>query len=128
MSNNRLLGSGVNYEALANLPPPKDEVQEFAPAWRFHKDCLEGKVVKTDKALEELDEAGWKDHPGKVRCLPGHEAIWEAELEKEIEEENEEDEVEVELTDEVDVDAILAALSNKDEESIIDHSGDKDED
>jgi len=86
MSNNRLLGSGVNYEALANLPPPKDEVQEFAPAWRFHKDCLEGKVVKTDKALEELDEAGWKDHPGKVRCLPGHEAIWEAELEKEIEE------------------------------------------
>lgn len=75
-SNNQLLGSGkppvvVDQQVIGE--------QLFAPAWRFHPDCPEGILVKTDKQLDELDLEGWKDHPGKVRLLPGHEAIWEAE-------------------------------------------------
>jgi hypothetical protein len=77
-SQNNLLGSGKPF--VVPLPEPTPvELQQFAPAWRFHKECPEGVLVKTDKQLAELDAAGWKDEPGKVRLLPGHEKVWEAE-------------------------------------------------
>ena len=74
-SNNRLLGETYPEEVVAKAP----EVQKFAPAWRFHKDCPKGIVVHTDKELEKLDSQGWKDHPGKVTLLPGHEHLFENE-------------------------------------------------
>ena len=82
VSKNKLLGSGVDYESLAKQLPRNDEVQKIAPAWRFHKTCPEGRVIKTDKAIKELDKAGWVDHPGKVRKLPGHENMFKGEEDK----------------------------------------------
>jgi hypothetical protein len=55
-----------------------------APAWRFHESCIDGKVVLTDEELDRLDGMGWKDHPGKVRLLPGHEKVWEEEMSAEV--------------------------------------------
>jgi hypothetical protein len=78
-SNNQLLGSG-KPEVVVEAPLAS---QEKTPAWRFHITCPEGILVKTDKQLDELDKADWKDHPGKVRLLPGHEKIWETEQAKE---------------------------------------------
>lgn len=52
-------------------------VQAKAPAWRYHSSCREGKVFKTDEALAAADKAGWKDHPGKVSLLPGHEKLFQ---------------------------------------------------
>ena len=72
-SKNVLLGSG-NIEEVIQKPP---EVQVYAPAWRFHKNCPKGMVVTTDKLLANLDADGWKDHPGKVTLLPGHEHLFE---------------------------------------------------
>jgi hypothetical protein len=77
-SNNKLLGSGkVEIDIEPALIP-----QQFAPAFRYSQDCPEGILVKTDKQLEELDAAGWKDHPGKVQLLPGFKDVWEAEQAK----------------------------------------------
>lgn len=72
-SDNRLLGSGKSNEVT------KEEIltQKKAPAWRYHSICKTGKVVKTDKELKELDDAGWVDHPGKVSRLPGFEHLYE---------------------------------------------------
>uniref|UniRef100_A0A6H1ZPA1 Uncharacterized protein n=2 Tax=viral metagenome TaxID=1070528 RepID=A0A6H1ZPA1_9ZZZZ len=72
-SKNILLGSG-NVEEVVVKPP---EIQKYAPVWRFHKSCLKGKLVVTDRELVILDEQGWKDHPGKVQLLPGHEHLFE---------------------------------------------------
>jgi hypothetical protein len=78
-SNNQLLGSGKPEAVVEVLL----ELQKNTPALRFHITCPEGILVKTDKQLDELDKSGWKDHPGKVRLLKGHEKIWEAEQVKE---------------------------------------------
>ena len=72
-SKNILLGD-IQPEEVVQKPP---EVQLYAPAWRFHKSCPKGMVVTTDKLLAKLDAEGWKDHPGKVTLLPGHEHLFE---------------------------------------------------
>jgi hypothetical protein len=72
-SQNQLLGSNNPVEVVQKPP----EVQLYAPAWRFHKNCPKGMIVTTDKLLEKLDADGWKDHPGKVTLLPGHEKLFE---------------------------------------------------
>lgn len=74
-SKNVLLGSG-NIEEVVQKPP---EIQLYAPAWRFHKSCPQGRVIHTDKELAKLDAEGWKDHPGKVTLLPGVEHLYEDE-------------------------------------------------
>ena len=71
-----MLGSGKTGEAAEIVSPA---VSKLAPAWRFHKDFPEGRLVKTDEELAKLDAEDWKDHPGKVRLLPGHEKVWEEE-------------------------------------------------
>ena len=80
-SKNQLLGFSTEYFA-EEQKKEESKVQMHAPAWRFHEKCLEGKVAKTDRELAELDLIGWKDHPGKVKLLPGHEKLWEAECAK----------------------------------------------
>ena len=76
-SNNKLLGSNWPEKEAETVK----EVQQRAPAWRYHKDCPAGKVVKTDVELDKLDAEGWVDHPGKVRLLIGHEDLF---VEKDI--------------------------------------------
>lgn len=81
-SKNKLLGSGVTDKKVegfkleeesqvssSELDASKIDVSVKAPAWRYHKDFPQGKVVTTDKELEQLDKAGWKDHPGKCTKL-----------------------------------------------------------
>lgn len=75
-SENVLLGSGIIYAPPSGGHDPV--VNKRAPAWRFHADYPEGKVCKTDRELDQADAEGWLDHPGKVRSLPGHEKVWEA--------------------------------------------------
>lgn len=77
-SNNQLLRNG-KPEISVEL---SREEQRNAPAWRFNINYPEGILVKTDKQLAELDAAGWKDEPGKVQLLPGHEKVWEEEQAK----------------------------------------------
>ena len=76
-SRNQLIGFSAGADE--ETEEVKPEVQKLAPAWRFHEICPKGKVVKTDKELAELDAAGWKDHPGKIKLLVGHEKIWQEE-------------------------------------------------
>lgn len=76
MPQNVLLGSGIIPEPV--LKGHINVVNLRTPAWRFHKDFPEGKICKTDAELDQLDTEGWLDHPGKVRLLPGHEKVWEA--------------------------------------------------
>ena len=73
VSRNQLLGD-LNPVEVVKKPP---EVQLYTPAWRFHKSCPKGKLITSDKLLAKLDEEGWKDHPGKVQLLPGHEHLFE---------------------------------------------------
>jgi hypothetical protein len=74
VSNNTLLnGAKVNQKVVH----PSEVVQEHTPCFMFSEECPEGKVVKWDKELAELIEAGWVDHPGKVQKLPGHKKVWE---------------------------------------------------
>ena len=120
-SNNQLLGSGINYVALARTVPRQDEVQKLTPAWRYHKDCPQGLVVKTDAALEKLDADGWVDHPGKVSPLPGHEDLFEGKTKKTKSKKVEKEE-EVEEVEEVDTDSLLNVFGDSDKGSKIDHS------
>ena len=104
-STNNLLGSGKAFIE-SNEPVKSSRV----PVFRYHKDCPNGIVVRTEAKLDELDAAGWKDHPGKVKKLPGFEKLYKAETKTEADEE--------------DVD--LSALFDKpDIESKIDLSGKK---
>jgi hypothetical protein len=77
-SKNILLGSGVSYDEL--ISPQRDEVNKYTPCWRYSKDFPKGVLIKSDKVLEGLDSAIWKDHPGKVTKLPGHELLFEEEI------------------------------------------------
>jgi len=73
-SDNQLLGSGKPAGTVEERVVSRQPI-----AWRFHKDCPQGKLVYTKEELEKLDKADWKDHPGKVQKLPGHEKVWEDE-------------------------------------------------
>jgi len=75
-SKNKLLGSGVLLQEQGIVGHTEPTFLR-TPAWRYHKDCPQGKVCKTDKELDEADATGWKDHPGKVTKLPGHEYLFE---------------------------------------------------
>jgi hypothetical protein len=76
-SKNKLLGSG-KVEEVEEVVKPKVELKH-APAWYFHINCPEGVIAKTDEEVDALIANGWKDHPGKVRLLPGHEKVFEEE-------------------------------------------------
>lgn len=70
-SKNNLLGSGVVEE-----PEKKAPNQKFDPKFMYHRDCVEGVVVKTASKMKELLKDGWVDHPGKAKRLPGHEHLY----------------------------------------------------
>jgi hypothetical protein len=76
-SKNQLVGSGKVYTE----EEVKEEVKVFkkAPMWLYSKECVEGRVIKTDEEIDKLLAAGWKDHPGKVVKLPGFEKLYEGE-------------------------------------------------
>jgi hypothetical protein len=81
-SKNQLLGSG---KIEVDEETGKVTVVQFPslglPAWRYHKNCPSGIVVKTEVELARLEvEGGWVDHPGKVSLLPGHENMYEGEV------------------------------------------------
>lgn len=79
-SENVLLGSGKPVKVVRE----EKSVPAKLPTWRYHKTCPEGVVVKTETKLAELDAAGWVDHPGKVRKLPGFEHLFQEEVEEEV--------------------------------------------
>ena len=76
-SKNQLIGSGKVYTD----EEMKEEVKAFknAPMWLYSKECIEGRVIKTDEEIDKLLAAGWKDHPGKVVKLLGFEKLYEGE-------------------------------------------------
>jgi hypothetical protein len=80
-SKNVLLGSGDVVEEELSAAP----IFAAVPAWRYHPSKVDdngfpvGELVKSETRLAELNAAGWKDHPGKVKLLPGHEKVWEEE-------------------------------------------------
>jgi hypothetical protein len=75
-SQNRLLG--MTYP---DIPPIGEDIPSNSrvPAWRYHKDCPKGKLVKRDDELDTLDAEGWVDHPGKLSKLPGLEQFYQEE-------------------------------------------------
>jgi len=75
-SENILLGSGVPEQKPINKHIEPTNLR--SPAWRYHRDFPEGKLCKTDEEVDKANADGWLDHPGKVRLLPGHEKVWEA--------------------------------------------------
>lgn len=76
-SNNNLLGSGKPV-----VEVKESVVTSVLPKWMYHKDFPEGKIVRTEDELEELEVTGWEDHPGKVRLLPGHEKLFKETVSK----------------------------------------------
>lgn len=73
-SQNVLLGSGIPVlQPIAH----KERNQKRTPAWRYHKDCPKGTLIRYDEELDKVDAAGWVDHPGKVARLPGLEKIYD---------------------------------------------------
>jgi len=80
-SKNKLLGSGLpdkveEEKEISKLP----DVKHTVPCFMYSKDCPEGKIFKIQSDLDALGPE-WKDHPGKVRLLPGHEKLFEGEEE-----------------------------------------------
>jgi hypothetical protein len=85
-SRNQLLGSGKIEveEETGKITIAQSSDPTGLPAWRFHKDCREGVLVKTALELAKLEAAGgWVDHPGKIFLLPGHEHLYEGSAEEE---------------------------------------------
>lgn len=80
MSSNELLGSGLSREI--SISNHKEIEHKRTPTFRYHKDCIHGKLVKYDEELEVLEKQGWVDHPGKACRLPGHEKIYDEFQEK----------------------------------------------
>jgi hypothetical protein len=80
-SKNKLLGSGLpeKVEEVVETIVPSD-VKHTVPCFMYSKNCPEGKVFKIQADLDALGPE-WKDHPGKVRLLPGHEKLFEGEEE-----------------------------------------------
>lgn len=100
-SKNQLLGSGipvveVERASVRDFPDPPEGFEEYmktvidmrtgrssrVPAWRYHKDFPQGKIFYTEVALANAESLGWKDHPGKVRLLSGHEKLYAEEMSK----------------------------------------------
>lgn len=78
LARNNLLGGGLS--PVDELPVEQREPpQHRAPAWRYHTAFPEGKLCKTDKEVDRADQEGWKDHPGKIMLLPGHEQLFNQE-------------------------------------------------
>jgi len=72
---NTLLGSGIPPVPFVDVHPTGIHLR--SPAWRYHQNCPDGMILKTDEEVDQADADGWLDHPGKVRLLEGHEKIWE---------------------------------------------------
>ena len=74
-SQNKLLGSGEVFN-----DGKSDHTHETGTrklAWRYHETCREGRLLKTQEAIDEADANGWVDTPGKIFKLPGHERVYE---------------------------------------------------
>jgi hypothetical protein len=82
VSKNQLLGSGkIEVDEVTGKVTIVQSPSLGLPAWRYHKNCSGGVVVKTEVELARLEaEGGWVDHPGKVSLLPGHENMYEGEV------------------------------------------------
>lgn len=74
-SQNILLGAGLSE--IQPIVEHKKREQQRTPAWRYHKDCPSGKLIKYDDELDEADANNWVDHPGKVTRLPGFEKMYD---------------------------------------------------
>lgn len=72
-SHNTLLGMGPRQEAT----PVDSHVGTPMRAWRYHKDCREGRLLTTKEAIEKADAEGWVDNPGKIFRLPGLESVYD---------------------------------------------------
>ena len=78
-SRNRLLGMGESVEE-------EKKVDEPVLQWMYSVGCPEGVLLTNQKDIDAFEKLGWKDHPGKVRLLPGHESLFEGgEKVKEVE-------------------------------------------
>lgn len=75
-SRNNLIGSGIPYVDIEEYEIVAKKTR--VPAWRYHSTCKTGMLVKHEKLLDELDAAGWVDHPAKLEPLPGLEHIYNA--------------------------------------------------
>jgi hypothetical protein len=75
---NILLGSGKSIEEEEEVQVPV--ISSRVPVWRFHKICRNGVIVKSEEELDRLDSLGWTDHPGKIFLLPGHEQLFDGEM------------------------------------------------
>ena len=71
-SNNVLLGSG---KILNEEVEVEEVVEVFNPIF-LHNECESVKVTTKEK-FDKLTASGYKDHPGKVRLLPGFEYMFE---------------------------------------------------
>lgn len=74
-SNNVLLGSG---KILNEEVEVEEVVEVFNPIFLHNED--ESVKVTTKEKFNELIAAGYKDHPGKVRKLPGFEYMFEGDI------------------------------------------------
>jgi hypothetical protein len=64
-SKNTLLGSGVTKEQTNTTP--EQPCAYTVPCWLYNGDVSTGKIVKTEEALANLLDAGWKEHPEKEK-------------------------------------------------------------
>jgi hypothetical protein len=69
-SRNRLLGMGESVEEEKKVDAPVLQ-------WMYSVGCPEGVLLTNQKDIDAFEKLGWKDHPGKVRLLPGHEHLFE---------------------------------------------------
>lgn len=79
VSRNQLLGYG---SPVLDVEKVEIDPTDMQPMLMFHDSAMSGVLVNTKAKHRKLVEAGWKDHPGKVKMLPGHEKIWEEEQAK----------------------------------------------
>lgn len=82
-SKNKLLGSGNPEED--EIVVSKEIDESFSPLLMYSTEVIEGRVVRSLIEFTRLVKMGWKDHPGKVTRLPGHEALYDAEHETDAE-------------------------------------------
>jgi hypothetical protein len=83
---NQLLGSGVVPEE----EKAEVSVNTFSPMFVYHPTAEDekgfpvGVKATTQAQFDELVKFGYKDNPGKVKKLPGHEHLFEGEEESEF--------------------------------------------
>lgn len=79
---NKLLSRGalIEQQMEAEEVKPVARMEHLlSPPILLHHKTLPSVIVKTKEKLEELIAAGYADHPGKVKKLPGWEHLYQEE-------------------------------------------------